>query len=129
MGYGSLKKNTVSSDKIYLRDGCIYTVQGINPFNNNNIYIAMFDQMDNYIGRSFHPIDNQEENNACTFKFKALKGTSYVRFILKGNANVEYNPDIIQLEVGGIKTSIKQFSGKDLFALDVMIVFSCSNYD
>lgn len=112
------EKNTVSSDKIYLRDGCIYTVQGINPFNNNNIYIAMFDQMDNYIGRSFHPIDNQEENNACTFKFKALKGTSYVRFILKGNANVEYNPDIIQLEVGGIKTSIKQFSGKDLFALD-----------
>ena len=105
----------IMSNKIYLTNGEVYTMQGIFFYGlANAIYIAYYGENNVYLGRGqFNAIyeEGQHYGNA-TFTFDDNNGSiKYVRICLQTSTTYPFNKEIAQLELGDRATAVEQYQG------------------
>lgn len=109
---GNWVKNAAlsSSGKIYLKDSQTYTAQNVRAYGTNlNMYIAVFDIYDKYLGRTVITFPS-ENNLKATFLYSRREGEAYQRVVLK-TATSTIDPSNMQIEEGFTATTITPFAG------------------
>lgn len=107
--------NGIMSNKIYLTNGKVYTMQGIFFYGlANAIFIAYYGENDVYLGRGQFNATYEEgqQYGKATFTFDDNNGAiKYVRICLQTSTAYPFNKDIAQLELGDTATAVEQYQG------------------
>lgn len=113
---GLLEKRTdwIMSNKIYVRKGITYAVQGVVYWSNaNRIFFAMYDTNDNYIGRFGVDAVYEEGDSygSCVFMFNREEDVAYLRVVLQTATTAAFDPAIAQMEEGFESTQFVEYIG------------------
>lgn len=111
----------ILSNKLYLKSGTTYTMQGIFFYGNNkSIFIAWYDAEGNYLNRSQFPATYEEDSHygKATFTFDDQNGNvKYGRICLQTTFSYPFDPSISQLEVGSKTTEVEPYVGEEKFVM------------